>query len=119
MGGFSGQGMVNTTLYGGAVAEKILGKDEKFETLQHLNPEFYSSKPGLANWMNRALAWGHAAKELIPTAIEAKREEKAELPHRERRQLLEESRKAAEKSAAYNATNRGLYGNDKPNDPQP
>ena len=119
VGGFSGQGMVNTTLYGGAVAEKILGKDEKFETLQHLNPEFYSSKPGLANWMNRALAWGHAAKELIPTAIEAKREEKAELPHRERRQLLEESRKAAEKSAAYNATNRGLYGNDKPNDPQP
>ncbi len=41
--GFSGQGMVNTTLYGAAIAEKILGKDTgKFEILEKLNPPPYS-----------------------------------------------------------------------------
>lgn len=49
--GFSGQGMVNTTLYGAAIAEKILEKDTgKFEILEQLNPPSYS-KNILVAWL--------------------------------------------------------------------
>jgi hypothetical protein len=77
IGGFSGQGMVNTTLYGGAVAEKIMGQGEKFEALKLLNPEFYPSKSGGIEWLNGMIAWAKAAQVLIPIAIKAKREERA------------------------------------------
>jgi gamma-glutamylputrescine oxidase len=41
--GFSGQGMVNTTLYGAAIADKILHKHSpSFELLQKINSSFYS-----------------------------------------------------------------------------
>lgn len=53
--GFSGHGMVNTTLYGTAIAEKIMGRDgEKFETLEKLTPPAYSN--------NFLIAWLQAAK---------------------------------------------------------
>ncbi len=69
--GFSGQGMVNTALYGSAIADKILGKDTgKFETLQQLNSDSYSA--------NKILAWVQAARTLFPVAVEARKEQKAE-----------------------------------------
>lgn len=53
--GFSGQGMVNTTLYGTAIAEKILGKNTwRFEILEKLNPPSYPK--------NILVAWLQAAK---------------------------------------------------------
>ena len=58
--GFSGQGMINTTLYGTAIAEKILGKDTgKFEILEKLNPPPYS-KNFLIAWLQvvRAVFFG-------------------------------------------------------------
>lgn len=66
IGGFSGQGMVNTTLYGDAVAQAILKDARKFEILQKINPKFYASSDALAGWMNAVLAWGQASKVLLP-----------------------------------------------------
>lgn len=69
IGGFSGQGMVNATLYGDAAAQAILGDSDKFEKLQKMNPKFYASSDVLAGWMNGILAWGQAAVTLLPTII--------------------------------------------------
>lgn len=69
IGGFSGHGMVNTTLYGDAVAQAILGDAHKFEILQQINPAFYASSDILAQWMNGVLAWGQAAVTLLPRAL--------------------------------------------------
>lgn len=81
--GFSGQGMVNTALYGSAIAEKILGRDTgKFETLQQLNSDMYVA--------NKLLAWVQAATKLVPLAIAEAKEERAEKPLRAIRAAREE-----------------------------
>lgn len=72
IGGFSGQGMVNSTLYGEAVAQVIMGDARKFEILKQMNPKFYASSDALAGWMNGILAWGQAAVTLLPMALRAK-----------------------------------------------
>jgi len=55
--GFSGQGMVNTALYGSAIAERILAmKTDKLETLKQINSFPYAN--------NALLAWMQAAKAL-------------------------------------------------------
>lgn len=79
IGGFSGQGMVNTTLYGGAAAQTILGERGMFEILNQINPKFYVSSDALAGWMNGMLAWGQAAVTLLPMALQAKKEERAQV----------------------------------------
>lgn len=57
--GFSGQGMVNTALYGKAIAEKIIsGTSEKFNALARLNPAPYAD--------TKLLAWLQAARTMIP-----------------------------------------------------
>lgn len=73
--GFSGQGMVNTALYGSAIADRILGKDTgKFEILEQLNPDNYAR--------NKLLAWLQAAAVLLPNAYTEYKEERAEKPLR-------------------------------------
>lgn len=86
--GFSGQGMVNTALYGSAIAEKILGRDTgKFETLQQLNSDMYVA--------SKLLAWVQAATRLVPLAIAEHKEERAELPLRAARAAQEQSRQGS------------------------
>jgi gamma-glutamylputrescine oxidase len=61
--GFSGQGMVNTALYGKAIAERILGaSSNKFEILERLNPAPYSRF--------LALAWLQALVDLAPSVYQ-------------------------------------------------
>jgi gamma-glutamylputrescine oxidase len=73
--GFSGQGMINTALYGSAIADRILGKNTgKFEILEQLNPENYSRY--------KILAWLQAALKLLPNAYTEYKEERAERPLR-------------------------------------
>ncbi|MCF7843537.1 FAD-binding oxidoreductase [Candidatus Gracilibacteria bacterium] len=53
--GFSGQGMVNTALYGTAIAERIIGENcEKFEILEKINSHKYSN--------NSLIAWLQASE---------------------------------------------------------
>lgn len=60
--GFSGQGMVNTALYGRAIAEKIIsGTSEKFNALARLNPAPYAN--------TELFAWLQAARTMIPKAF--------------------------------------------------
>ena len=84
-GGMSGQGMVNTTLYGGAIAEAILGEPEKLKTLQMINPEFYVGNSMLFDWMNKTLAWGQAAQKLIPIVYKSRKEESTAITLRKAR----------------------------------
>jgi len=59
--GFSGQGMVNTTLYGSVIAEKIIGQDTgRFEILRQINPASYADNALLA-WIQAAIALGFSS----------------------------------------------------------
>lgn len=69
--GFSGQGMVNTALYGKAIAERISGADSgRFAILEQLNPVPYSRFT--------VLAWLQALVGLAPSVYETYLENRAE-----------------------------------------
>ncbi len=59
---FAGQGMLNTTTYGSAIAKKILGNAQEFNLLAQISSSLYANHP--------LIAWFQAAKILLPQSFE-------------------------------------------------